>query len=47
MTIAHRLYIVRHADHIIVKDHGEIVDWGTHEDLAKKIIITIPFKFCE
>ncbi|HHY82004.1 MAG TPA: ABC transporter ATP-binding protein [Clostridiales bacterium] len=32
-VIAHRLSTVRNADHIIVLEHGEIIEQGTHEEL--------------
>lgn len=32
--IAHRLKTVRHADQILVVDHGRIVQQGTHEQLS-------------
>jgi ABC-type multidrug transport system fused ATPase/permease subunit len=33
IVIAHRLSTVKHADRIIVMDHGQIIEEGTHEDL--------------
>jgi subfamily B ATP-binding cassette protein MsbA len=33
LVIAHRLATVRHADQILVLDHGRIVEQGTHESL--------------
>ena len=32
-VIAHRLSTVRNADQIIVLEHGEIMEQGTHEEL--------------
>jgi ATP-binding cassette, subfamily B, bacterial len=33
LVIAHRLSTVRHADTILVFNHGRIVERGTHEEL--------------
>ena len=33
IVIAHRLSTVRHADRIIVMDHGHIIEEGTHDEL--------------
>ena len=36
LVIAHRLATVKHADRILVLDHGEIISSGTHDELIKK-----------
>ena len=36
IMIAHRLKTVRHADRILVLDHGRIVQDGTHESLMQE-----------
>ena len=33
MVIAHRLSTIRNADAIMVLENGEIIEWGTHEQL--------------
>jgi ATP-binding cassette subfamily B protein len=36
LVIAHRLSTVRHADRILVMDHGEIIEDGTHDALVAR-----------
>ncbi len=36
VVIAHRMSTVRHADQIILLDHGEVVESGTHEELVRR-----------
>jgi ATP-binding cassette subfamily B multidrug efflux pump len=37
LVIAHRLATVQNADKIIVLDHGELIESGTHQELLKKV----------
>lgn len=36
LVVAHRLSTITHADQILVVDHGQIVESGTHQELMKK-----------
>jgi ABC-type multidrug transport system fused ATPase/permease subunit len=36
IIIAHRLQTVKHADDIIVIDHGNVIERGTHDQLVSK-----------
>jgi ATP-binding cassette subfamily B protein len=34
-VIAHRLSTIQNANHILVVDHGDVVEQGTHEELMQ------------
>lgn len=36
VIVAHRLSTVKHADHIVVMDKGQIIEEGNHQDLTNK-----------
>ena len=35
-VIAHRLSTIQHADKILVMEHGDVMEQGTHEELMAK-----------
>jgi len=35
IVIAHRLGMVRRADHIVVLEHGHVIEQGDHESLVR------------
>ena len=35
-VIAHRLSTIQNADHILVVDHGDVVEQGTHRSLMER-----------
>lgn len=37
ITVAHRLYTIRHADNILFMDHGVLMGSGHHEELMKRL----------
>lgn len=52
IMIAHRLSTIRHADHIIVLDHGKIIEQGNHEQLMSlggtyKSLIEAQYEFLD
>ena len=50
--VAHRLSTIRHADHIVVLDHGKIIEEGNHSQLMQKQgtyhgLIEAQYRFCK
>ena len=45
LIVAHRLSTITHADKIIVMQHGQIVETGTHKEIAKKVNMNICIAF--
>ncbi|WP_437881421.1 ABC transporter ATP-binding protein [Pseudomonas sp. LRF_L74] len=39
LMVAHRLHSVRHADHIVVLEDGQVIGQGRHEDLLERCTI--------
>ncbi|MFD2877034.1 hypothetical protein ACFTAO_15295 [Paenibacillus rhizoplanae] len=37
ITVAHRLYTIRQADHILFMDHGVLAAAGPHEELLEHV----------
>ncbi|CAM4501908.1 thiol reductant ABC exporter subunit CydD [Paenibacillus typhae] len=37
LTVAHRLYTIRHADRILFMEHGKLADVGRHEELLARL----------
>lgn len=37
ITVAHRLYTIRHADRILYMDDGVLLDSGSHEELLARL----------
>ena len=36
VIVAHRISAIRHAEHIIVMEHGRVADQGTHDELVSR-----------